>query len=148
MNIIKNMADTSVYSNDELLDRAYSKIVVNKGKIKVIPPIVIRQNMKSYLTNFDKIVSKLGANKDDMLKFFSQELEKGTSINQEGQMVIESIYDTGKISSIIKSFIKERMMCRQCKSINTKVIVANRISKMHCFDCNSFCGIDNKKKFV
>lgn len=139
------MTDKKVYSDNELLDRAYSKIVVNKDKIKVIPPIVLRQNMKTYLTNFDKITTKLGADKEIMLKFFSQELEKGTSINQEGQMVIDGIYDIGKISNIIKSFIKDRMMCRQCKSINTKVIVANRISKMHCFDCNSFCGIDKKK---
>jgi translation initiation factor 2 beta subunit (eIF-2beta)/eIF-5 len=135
------MADKHPYSIDELLDRAYSNITPHKGKINVPTPIVTRQNMRTYLTNFDKIVLKLNANDQDMLTFFASELEKNVSINEKNQLIICGSYDEKKISGVIKNYIKQRMMCKQCKSINTKVITASRIAKMHCADCNSFSGI-------
>jgi translation initiation factor 2 subunit 2 len=119
----------------KLLDNVISKININEDKKKILIPILSKQNKIIIWDNFDNTCVIINRNKDKV--FLETELNVVTSINSKNQLLIRGIYNIKQIQSILKSFIKEFVICRSCNRINTELTKNNRLLSITCNDCKS-----------
>lgn len=126
----------------DLLNRAYQKLdEINKdknnNKLLLTRPVVMSQNKKTFIANFREIATKLNRKELELKLFFEEELRCITSIDGNGALVITGLYKKDGIEKVLKNYILQLVMCKQCKSYDTYVIKENRIQFIQCNKCMS-----------
>lgn len=131
------------YDVEFLLDRAYNSFSLNNEKISLVAPKLIKENRKSYVPNFQEVCKSINRDPDDVRKFIGDELQKGTSIKENGQLKIDiTIRSVGIIESLIKKYIIEFVRCKSCKSCKTTTQKIGRITYLVCDACKSRLSVD------
>ena len=130
------------YDIDYLLDRVYDSInkqqnITESTKLVMSKPEVVCENKKTQIKNFDNICYKLNRNTEEVKKFFEEELLKKSSINAEGSLIICGIFRQKQIQSILMSYIKQFVICKECNCTNTKLYKENRVIYLECHRCKS-----------
>lgn len=130
-----------MYSIEHLVDRAYESVVVSKKAIKLPNPATEYLHTRSYWKNMRDFIEPLNTSEQRLIRFFNDSLQSQVSVNGQGHMVISGRCDGKKIMSMLKRYIKDHLMCRQCKSIDTYTITIGRVTKTKCKNCNALGGI-------
>lgn len=130
------------YNTEYLLDRIYNLIseqknITDSTKLIMTKPEVVCENKKTYVKNFNKICYKLNREVSDIKKFFEEELLKKSSINSEGSLIIGGIFRQKQIQSILLSYIKQCVICKECNSTNTILFKEERVLYLECKRCKS-----------
>lgn len=146
------MNKNNIYNEDFLLNRVYDMINNNellkkKSKIILKRPTIIRQNKKTFITNFGDICNKVNRSEIDIKNYFDSELitieklSRKASITQTGILVITGIFQNNQIENILLEYIKKFVICFECSSSNTELIKENRILFLKCNSCKSNKGL-------
>ena len=122
-----------------MLTQAYDKLGDHaKQKLKVRPPTVSIQGSKHcVLENFMGICQDINRDSDHIMKFILAELGTTASINAEGGMVVSGRFKQGAFEKLIRNYIKQFVLCPNCRSSNTKVTKRGRLSFIDCSHCTS-----------
>jgi translation initiation factor 2 subunit 2 len=133
-----NTPTNKFYDIEYMLDRAYGSIIMNKEKLKVIMPILIKKDRKTYIINFYDVCKSIGRSTDDIKGYISRELQMDTSIKENGCLKIDGIVKViSRVENIIKGYIVDYIMCSFCKSCKTTTQKENRINYLLCDTCKS-----------
>ncbi len=124
---------------EKLLDKAYSEVKETKtsGERFEIPKIKGHfEGKKTILTNFFQIASHIRRKPGHFLKFILKEL--AASGTKDGDRLILNIkVPSSKINQKIEEYVKEFVLCKECKKPDTELIKQGRLQFVHCLACGA-----------
>ncbi|AUL79377.3 eukaryotic translation initiation factor 2 subunit beta [Tupanvirus soda lake] len=125
------------YSYDELLYRLHTAKTAEDAYKKInLPPLkVTRKNRLSVIVNFEVYSEKLNRSKDHISEYFKVETGACNSVNNQNQLLIHGILNETKCESIMRNYIKEYVMCKQCKGINSSIRKEGGLTYLECHQC-------------
>jgi len=131
---------------EKLLDEAYKKvkqIKVSNGRFE-IPKIEGHfEGRKTILTNFFQIASYIRRKPEHFQKFMLKEL--AASGQKEGNRLVLNIkVPSTKINQKIEQYVKEFVLCKECKKPDTELIKEDRLSFIHCLACGAKHSVRSK----
>ena len=131
---------------EKLLNRAYSEVkeVKSTGERFEIPKIKGHfQGKKTILTNFFQIAGHIRRNPNHFLKYMLKEL--AASGTRDGDRLILNIkVPSSKINQKIEDYVKEFVLCKECKKPDTEIISEKGIKFKHCLACGAKYPIKSK----
>jgi translation initiation factor 2 beta subunit (eIF-2beta)/eIF-5 len=122
------------------LDRAYVQLeLINKNKKKpTFPqPNIISKDRKTFFINFNEICIAIDRTPEYVKKYLETETNISTSIMGDGGLKFDVSIKPQQIKNIITNFIKELIICKDCKSCITTLEKETRILYLSCSNCNS-----------
>lgn len=128
---------TYPYAYDDLLYRLHLAKSTDDNYKKInLPPIkVTRKNRVSIIGNFSTFSERLNRPIEQISEFFKQETMCPNSINGQGQLIIQGALNEIKCESIMRNFIREFVMCKQCKGLDTHMLKENSLTFLECHQC-------------
>jgi len=124
---------------EQLLNEAYSKVkqIEGNGERFEIPKIEGHiEGKKTILTNFLQIASYMRRDPEHLQKFLLKEL--ATSGQREGErLVLNNKIPSTKINSRIDQYLKEFVICKECRKPDTELKRENRLTFIHCLACGA-----------
>ena len=126
-----------IYSYDELLYRLHNKKTSDDSNKKISLPSlkVIKKNRLSVISNFKSIAEKLNRPIEHIKDYINTETGANSSINNQGQLLIQGIYNEAKCESLMRNYIREFVMCKQCKGIDSNLIKEDGLTFLECNKC-------------
>ncbi len=97
-------------------ERAFTKIPVVR---------MVRENRNVIWTNIDAFAKAIYRTPQEIIKYLAVETLVNISICAGGLRFYKSNLNSAKIESIMKKYIKDFVLCGQCKSLNTSSDVCN-----------------------
>lgn len=130
---------------DEMLDRIFGMLnpdISSKKAFKMKPPVVVREGTKRVvLINFQEIVVSMNRTPDHLLSFMLAELGTSGSTDPQGRVTFKYAGRQAQkhMESVIKQYVKEYVLCKLCKSSDTKLNKdsATRLYFMTCGACSA-----------
>ena len=122
------------------LDRAYDQLeLLNKNKKKpTFPqPNIISKDRKTFFINFDEICIAINRTQEYVKKYIETETNISTSVLGDGGLKFDVQIKPPQIKNIITTFIKELIICKDCRSCITTLEKDTRILYICCSNCNS-----------
>ena len=125
---------------EKLLETAYNKVKTVAGANEErfeIPKIQGHfQGKKTILTNFFQIASHIRRNPEHFQKYILKQL--AASGTKEGDRLILNIkVPSSKINQKIEDYVKEFVLCKECKKPDTELIKQDRLTFLHCLACGA-----------
>ncbi len=131
---------------EELLEEAHKKIkkIDNSSSRFEIPKIEGHfEGKKTILTNFLQIASHIRRKPEHFQKFILREL--ATSGHIEGdRLILNNKIPSAKINAKIEDYVKEFVLCKECKKPDTEIIKEDRLTFVHCLACGAKHSVRGK----
>jgi len=131
---------------EELLEEAYKKTkqIDSSSNRFEIPKIEGHfEGRKTILTNFLQIASYIRRKPEHFQKFILREL--ATSGNIEGdRLILNNKIPSAKINAKIEDYVKEFVLCKECKKPDTELIKEDRLTFVHCLACGAKHSVRSK----
>jgi len=131
---------------EKLLEEAHKKIkkIDSNGSRFEIPKIEGHfEGKKTILTNFLQIASHIRRKPEHFQKFILREL--ATSGNIEGnRLILNNKIPSAKINAKIEDYVKEFVLCKECKKPDTELIKEDRLTFIHCLACGAKHSVRSK----
>lgn len=127
------------YTYDDMLYRLHLAKLKEGSSDKIsFPPLkVVYQNRVSVIANFGEFPKILNRTKDEISHFFQEETATRISINAQQQLIIHGKFNESRCEYILKNYIRQFVMCRQCNGLNTKLQKENGLSFLDCNQCGA-----------
>jgi len=134
------------YTYDDLLSRVFNIIreknpnVIEGEKIKLTlkPPQVARIGTKrTSFSNFGEICKSLKRQEKHLHQYLLAELGTNGSIDANNALIIKGRFQQKQIESVLRSYIKEYVICKTCRSPDTLLQKEERLSVLLCSNCRS-----------
>ena len=126
-------------SYEKLLEQAYSKIkvVASSGDRFEIPKVQGKvQGRATIITNIQQIASYIRRPAEMLAKFLQKELAVQTVLEKE-YLTIKTQLNSAKVNDKIEMYVKEFVLCTECKKPDTEVIAEKGIKFKHCLACGA-----------
>jgi len=124
---------------EQLLEEAYKKVKRIEGSDSrfEIPKIEgYIEGKKTILTNFSQIASYLRRSPEHFQKFMLKEL--AVPGQREGDRLVLNIkIPSSKINQKVEQYVKEFVLCRECKKPDTEIVKQDRFAFIHCLACGA-----------
>jgi len=124
---------------EKLLEEAYGKVKkVETSKQRFeIPKIKGHfEGKKTVLSNFFQIASYLRRDPEHFLKFMLKELA-ASGIRDGDRLILNIKVPSAKINQKIEEYVKEFVLCKECKKPDTELIKQDRLIFIHCLACGA-----------
>lgn len=124
---------------DKLLDEAYKKVkVVATGGDRFEVPKVTGavEGKNTIITNISQIADYIRRPVDQIAKFIQKEL--ATSGKLDGnRLILNTKLPSARVNEKIESYVKEFVLCNECKKPDTEIISEKGIKYKHCLACGA-----------
>jgi translation initiation factor 2 subunit 2 len=124
---------------ETLLKNAYEKVKPVETNIERFEAPKVQgmlEGSKTIITNFNQIASYLRRNPEHLLKFLSRELAS-SAIIEDSRLVLQRKMSSAKINEKIQLYIKEFVICQECKKPDTELLKEDRFLFVHCLACGA-----------
>ena len=125
---------------ENLLDEAYKKVKnvsVKDTERFEIPKIEgYFEGKKTILTNPMHIANHLRRKIEHFQKFLLKELATSGYMNKD-RLILNNKIPSAKINQKVEDYVKEFVLCRECKKPDTEIIKQDRLEIMHCLACGA-----------
>ena len=133
---------------EQLLTEAYKKVKQvsssSNGERFEIPKVEgYFEGKKTIVTNFFQITSYIRREPLHFQKFLLKELATSGQIEGD-RLVLNNKIPSAKISQKIEQYVKEFVICRECKKPDTELIKEDRLSFIHCLACGAKHSVRGK----
>ncbi|CAF3435318.1 unnamed protein product [Rotaria socialis] len=134
------------YTYEDLLSRVFNTIReknpnVNDGekiKLTLKPPQVARIGTKrTSFSNFGEICKSLKRQEKHLHQYLLAELGTNGSIDANNALTIKGRFQQKQIENVLRSYIKEYVICKTCRSPDTSLQKEERLSVLLCNNCRS-----------
>ena len=126
-------------SYEDLLNEAYSKVkkVEGNGERFEMPKVEgSYEGKKTSIKNFSQIVAHLRRDPEHFLKFITKELAAPGQIDGD-RLILNKKVSREKINQKLEQYVKEFVLCRECKKPDTEIIKERRLQYLHCLACGA-----------
>jgi|TARA_Y100000310_G_C20483268_1_gene715712 translation initiation factor 2 subunit 2 len=132
---------------EKMLEEAYKEVKqvdsTKEDRFKVPKITGGFEGRKTVLTNFFQIVDHLRRDPEHFQKFLLKEL--ATSGQKDGERFVLNIkVPSKKINQKIEEYLKEFVLCKECKKPDTELIKEGRLTFIHCLACGAKHSIRSK----
>lgn len=134
------------YTYDDLLTRVFNIIReknpnvndIEKIKLTLKPPQVARIGTKrTSFSNFGEICKSLKRQEKHLHQYLLAELGTNGSIDANNALTIKGRFQQKQIENVLRSYIKEYVICKTCRSPDTLLQKEERLSVLLCNNCRS-----------
>jgi len=134
------------YTYEDLLTRVFNIIreknpgVIDGDKVRLTlkPPQVARIGTKrTSFSNFGEICKSLKRQEKHLHQYLLAELGTNGSIDANNALTIKGRFQQKQIESVLRSYIKEYVICKTCRSPDTLLQKEERLSVLLCNNCRS-----------
>lgn len=131
------------YTYDDLLFRLHNAKSSDEVYKKVnLPPLkVTKKNKLSIFSNLIVYTEKLNRPKEHIAEYYKNETNLHNSINGQNQLIIQGILSEIKCEAVMRNYIREFVMCRQCKGLCTDIVKENGLTFLKCQQCFSVSSL-------
>ncbi len=131
---------------EKMLEQAYEKVkkVDTNSRRFEIPKVEGHfEGKKTILTNFSQIVSYIRRKPEHFQKFMLKEL--AASGQKEGdRLILNMKVPSAKINQKIEQYVKEFVLCKECKKPDTELIKEDRLTFIKCLACGAKHSVRGK----
>lgn len=121
---------------DELLKKITNSKKSTSG-VRFTPPAVdINQSGQKTIITLDALASYINRPIDHIAKYLMHELTSSGQI-ENGKVVLAGRFGRNLINEKINNYIKEYVICRQCKSPDTQMIREDKNYYIKCMACGA-----------
>jgi len=130
---------------EKLLEQTYRQVKPLKHSERFeIPKIQGHlEGTKTILTNLPQITNYLRRDINHLLKFLLKELATSGSIKQN-RVILQRKISSEKINEKIQDYVKEFVLCKECKKPDSEIIKEKGFSFVHCLACGAKHSIRGK----
>ena len=125
---------------ESYLDRAYRLLEEKRNitkKPSFPPPNIISKDRKTFIINFNDLCKAINRTPDTLKKYLETETNISTSILGDGGLKFDVIIKPQQVKNLITTYIKDFVICKDCKSCITTIEKDTRITYLFCSKCNS-----------
>src|SRR3989344_8233366 len=126
-------------SYQEMLEDAYKKIkIVEASNDRFeIPKVQGKvQGKNTFITNINEIASYIRRPVENLAKFLQKELAVSGLLEKE-RLMLKTLLNSAKVNDKIESYVKEFVLCTECKKPDTEIITEKGIKFKHCLACGA-----------
>jgi|TARA_B100000315_G_C14418443_1_gene514387 translation initiation factor 2 subunit 2 len=133
---------------EKLLEEAYKKVkspesLGSSGRFEIPKVEGYLEGRKTILTNFFQIADYLRRNPEHLQKFLLREL--ATSGQKDGdRLILNNKVPSAKIKQKIEEYVKEFVLCKECKKPDTELVKEERLTFIHCLACGAKHSVRSK----
>ena len=124
---------------EDLLKRAREQLpekIFELSRFEPPRPDVSIEGNRTFFKNWHQVVSALNRDENHLLKFLTKEL--ATSANIEGQRaVFAGKHFRGTMNELLNRYLKDYVICPECKKPDTNLIKEDRINFLVCEACGA-----------
>ncbi len=131
----------------QMLDRAFKNLPKSKNITTRfdIPKVTgSLQGNKTIITNLSQISKILRRPESHIFKFLLRELATTGDMKKGGTIFIGK-FSSGILNTKIEKYVKEFILCNQCKKPDTKLIKEKGITFKHCEACGARSSVRSLK---
>ncbi len=124
---------------EELLEEAYKKIkVVATSSDRFETPKVKGQvqGKNTIITNISEIASYIRRPIEHLAKFLQKELAVAGALEKD-RLILKTQLNSARVNDKIVLYVKEFVICSECKKPDTEVISEKGIKFKHCLACGA-----------
>ncbi len=126
-------------SYETMLEAAYQKIKVvqTSGDRFEIPKVKGQVSGKNtFITNINEIASYIRRPVEHLAKFLQKELAVSGSLEKD-RLMLKTMLNSSKVNEKVELYVKEFVLCTECKKPDTEVITEKGIKFKHCLACGA-----------
>jgi translation initiation factor 2 subunit 3 len=114
-------------------------IKAEKIRAAIPVPKMSRENRNMIWSNMVSFCQVVNREPEHVSTYLIQEMCIRATICADGLRIVKSRLDARKLQSVLKKYIKEKIMCDQCKGLETKTSKnpVTRHWEVHCIGCGS-----------
>lgn len=131
---------------EKLLDRAHEKIkVVQTGGERFEMPKVQGQvsGKNTIITNIAAIASYIRRPIEQVAKFLIKELATPGEVEND-RLILKTRLSSQRVTEKLELYVKDFVICPECKKPDTEVVVEKDIKFKHCLACGAKTPIRSK----
>jgi len=137
------------YVYEEMLDRLQSAKSQTGEKKNVLPAIKVTiKNRRSIISNFADYSKILNRPADHIRTFYRIESGMENSINDSGQLIIQGYYQESKCETVMRKYVEEYVLCKQCKCIDTELVKSDGLTFLECHQCLARTSMGKTKNLI
>jgi translation initiation factor 2 subunit 2 len=124
---------------EEMLEQAYKKVKPIEGRSErfEIPNVeAITEGNKTIISNFSQVCAYLRRKPEHLAKFLQRELATPAAIEGD-RLVMQRKILTSRIGEKLKEYVKEFIICQECKKPDTELIKQDEFMFIHCMACGA-----------
>ncbi len=128
---------------EELLDKAYEKLpkVKDQGERFEIPQVEIAiQGRQTIFRNFTQVAQTLRREPRHLLKYLTKELAAPGNIDGQ-RAIIQTKVPRNTMQAKLNNYVRDYVVCKECKRPDTKIIKEGRITFLKCEACGAKAGV-------
>jgi len=135
------MADE--YNYDEMLERLYQRLPKKSASdIRFEPPKLEISHIgnQTIIKNFSAVAAALRREPNHLFKFFTREVAAPASISGK-QIIFQGHIPAHTLESKLSNYIKEFVICRECKRPDTTLIKKGKLYFLKCEACGAEASV-------
>jgi translation initiation factor 2 subunit 2 len=124
---------------EQLLNKAYSKVktVVGNSERFEIPKVIgFVSGKNTIITNIVIIENQIRRPVEHIVKFLQKELAVSATLERD-RLVLKTRLNSARVNEKIELYIKEFVLCHECKKPDTEVVSEKGIKFKHCLACGA-----------
>lgn len=123
----------------DLLENAYKEVKqVNKGSERFEIPKVkgLISGKNTIITNIKEIASYIRRPIENIIKFLQKELATPAKLESD-RLILSAKFNSNIINEKLVLYIKDFVICHECKKPDTEIISEKGIKFKHCLACGA-----------
>lgn len=135
------------HTYEQMLDRLYKVLPKSKaasGRFEIPKVQGSIQGNKTIITNLQQIAKKLSRKEDHLMKFLLRELATTGEIKSGGTIFVGK-FGSNFLNSKIEKYVKEFVLCSQCKKPDTVLVKEKGITFKRCEACGAKSSVRTLK---
>ena len=133
-------------SYEQLLEKAYKQIKVvdtssTRFEIPKVKGLVSGKN--TIITNITEIANYIRRPIDHLAKFLFKELATSGKIEND-RLILHTKLNSQRVNEKIELYVKDFVLCGECKKPDTEIISEKGIKFKHCLACGAKYPIKSK----
>ncbi len=124
---------------EELLSKAHLMMPAReeeKERLEIPKPNSFVQGKKTIITNFGQILKVIQRDAKHLMKFIAKETA-APATHSEGKLTITGKFSTIQINKIFNNYLKQFVLCPECKKPDTKFTEQNGVKVIKCEACGA-----------
>jgi translation initiation factor 2 subunit 2 len=101
------------------------------------------EGRKTILTNFFQIANQLRREPEHLLKFLTKELAT-QAVKEQDKIILNKKVSSKIINPKIEQYVKDFVLCKECKKPDTQIVKDERQTYLHCLACGAKHPINAK----
>ena len=130
---------------EQMLDKLYKEVKpIEKGERFEIPKVKGHiEGTKTIITNFSQICDIIRRDKQHVLKYLFKELATPGIIDGE-RLILNRKLSSALMNEKIESYVREFVICPECKKPDTELKKEDRVMFLHCLACGAKHSVRTK----